>query len=136
MMSGLCLLISPLPSVGLGGKHYIEVIHGAEFLHEQASRARDRRHRAHRWVPGVEIFEGDFEEMELTCARNFAAASASAGVSRIVYLGGVGLRRGRNNPTSLRVGEAVDFWRVERVDHGSFPRLRAAVKRSQNSWVV
>jgi uncharacterized protein YbjT (DUF2867 family) len=30
-------------------------------------------------------------------------------------IGGVGLRRGRRHPTDLRVGDALDFWRVEDV---------------------
>jgi len=32
--------------------------------------------------------------------------------------GGVGLRRGRRDPHHLRVGDAVDFWRVERIEPG------------------
>jgi uncharacterized protein YbjT (DUF2867 family) len=31
-------------------------------------------------------------------------------------VGGPGLRRGRRDPVQLRVGDAVDFWRVEQVD--------------------
>jgi hypothetical protein len=31
--------------------------------------------------------------------------------------GGVGLRRGRRDPIDLRVGDTVDFWRVERFEH-------------------
>ena len=50
-------------------------------------------------------------------------------------VGGVGLRRGRINSTSLRVGEALDFWRVERVDHGSFLRLRAEMKLPGLAWL-
>lgn len=49
--------------------------------------------------------------------------------------GGVGLRRGRINAEHLRVGEAVDFWRVERVDHGSFLRLRAEMKLPGLAWL-
>ncbi len=50
-------------------------------------------------------------------------------------VGGVGLRRGRINAEHLRVGEAVDFWRVERVDHGSFLRLRAEMKLPGLAWL-
>lgn len=50
-------------------------------------------------------------------------------------VGGVGLRRGRINSMSLRVGEALDFWRVERVDHGSFLRLRAEMKLPGLAWL-
>ncbi len=34
-------------------------------------------------------------------------------------IGGVGLRRGRRDPDELRVGDALDFWRVEAVESGA-----------------
>lgn len=33
-------------------------------------------------------------------------------------IGGVGLRRGRRHPTDLRVGDALDFWRVAALEPG------------------
>ncbi len=39
--------------------------------------------------------------------------------------GGPGLRRGRRHPTELRVGDYVDFWRVEALERPSLVRLRA-----------
>jgi len=42
--------------------------------------------------------------------------------------GGVGMRRGRRDPVDLRVGDAVDFWRVERFEEGRILRLRAEMK--------
>ena len=42
--------------------------------------------------------------------------------------GGVGLRRGRRDPKHLLVGDALDFWRVEAITHGSLLRLRAEMK--------
>jgi uncharacterized protein YbjT (DUF2867 family) len=50
-------------------------------------------------------------------------------------VGGVGLRRGRIHPEKLRVGESVDWWRVERIDHGSFLRLRAEMKVPGLAWL-
>ena len=47
-------------------------------------------------------------------------------MDRIV--GGVGMRRGRRNPDSLRAGDALDFWRVEAVEPGRAIRLRAEMK--------
>ena len=35
--------------------------------------------------------------------------------------GGVGLRRGRRDPDTLHVGDAVDFWRVEAIERGTLP---------------
>jgi uncharacterized protein YbjT (DUF2867 family) len=43
-------------------------------------------------------------------------------------LGGVGMRRGRRDPVDLRVGDAVDFWRVERFEDGRVLTLRAEMK--------
>ena len=50
-------------------------------------------------------------------------------------VGGVGLRRGRVNPNKLKVGEALDWWRVERVDYGSYLRLRAEMKVPGLAWL-
>ncbi|GAA1514747.1 uncharacterized protein YbjT (DUF2867 family) [Agromyces terreus] len=49
--------------------------------------------------------------------------------------GGVGLRRGRLDPERLRVGDAVDFWRVEAIDRGSFLRLRAEMRVPGRAWL-
>ncbi|MCY4619853.1 MAG: DUF2867 domain-containing protein [Chloroflexi bacterium] len=43
-------------------------------------------------------------------------------------LGGVGMRRGRRHPTELRVGDALDFWRVEAVEPGRSLTLVAEMK--------
>lgn len=44
------------------------------------------------------------------------------------WIGGVGLRRGRRHPTHLRVGDALDFWRVLEVDAGRRLLLAAEMK--------
>jgi uncharacterized protein YbjT (DUF2867 family) len=49
--------------------------------------------------------------------------------------GGVGVRRGRRDPRSLRVGDAVDFWRVERVEPGQLLRLCAEMKIPGRLWL-
>lgn len=49
--------------------------------------------------------------------------------------GGVGLRRGRSNTETLRVGEAVDWWRVEHLDRGKLLRLRAEMKVPGLAWL-
>ena len=43
-------------------------------------------------------------------------------------VGGVGLRRGRRHPEHLREGEALDFWRVERLTPGRMLRLQAEMR--------
>ncbi len=49
--------------------------------------------------------------------------------------GGVGLRRGRRDPADLRVGDAVDFWRVETVEPPRLLRLRAEMKVPGRAWL-
>ena len=50
-------------------------------------------------------------------------------------VGGPGLRRGRRHPTDLEPGDAVDFWRVERVDPPNLLRLRAEMKVPGRAWL-
>ena len=50
-------------------------------------------------------------------------------------VGGVGLRRGRRHATDLRVGEAVDFWRVEALEPNRLMRLRAEMRVPGRAWL-
>lgn len=50
-------------------------------------------------------------------------------------LGGVGMRRGRRHPVDLRVGDPVDFWRVEALAPGRLLRLRAELKLPGRAWL-
>lgn len=50
-------------------------------------------------------------------------------------IGGVGLRRGRRDPDRLRVGDALDFWRVEAVEQDRLLRLRAEMKVPGMAWL-
>src|SRR5581483_3376477 len=49
--------------------------------------------------------------------------------------GGVGLRRVRRDPIDLKVGDAVDFWRVERFEPARLLRLRAEMKIPGRLWL-
>ncbi|QRY47323.1 SDR family oxidoreductase [Mycolicibacterium boenickei] len=49
--------------------------------------------------------------------------------------GGVGLSRGRRNPHSLHTGDALDFWRVERIQRPHLLRLRAEMRTPGNAWL-
>ena len=49
--------------------------------------------------------------------------------------GGVGLRRGRRDPDSLRVGDTVDFWRVEAMEPDRRLRLAAEMKLPGRAWL-
>ncbi|MCX6972001.1 MAG: SDR family oxidoreductase [Verrucomicrobia bacterium] len=49
--------------------------------------------------------------------------------------GGVGLRRGRRDADDIRVGESLDFWRVEAIEPGRLLRLRAEMKVPGKAWL-
>jgi uncharacterized protein YbjT (DUF2867 family) len=49
--------------------------------------------------------------------------------------GGVGLRRGRRDAHRLRVGDSLDFWRVEEVERGRLLRLRAEMRLPGLAWL-
>lgn len=50
-------------------------------------------------------------------------------------IGGVGMRRGRRDPVSLRVGDTLDFWRVEAVEPDRLLCLRAEMKVPGRAWL-
>ncbi|MFJ9428627.1 SDR family oxidoreductase [Streptomyces sp. NPDC101490] len=50
-------------------------------------------------------------------------------------VGGVGLRRGRRDATRLRVGDSLDFWRVEEIERGRLLRLRAEMRLPGLAWL-
>lgn len=54
-------------------------------------------------------------------------------VDRLV--GGVGLRRGRRDPQAVRVGDAIDFWRVEVAEPDQRLLLRAEMKLPGRAWL-
>jgi hypothetical protein len=49
--------------------------------------------------------------------------------------GGVGMRRGRRHPDDLRVGDPLDFWRVEVADAPNEVRLRAEMMLPGTGWL-
>jgi hypothetical protein len=50
-------------------------------------------------------------------------------------VGGVGLRRGRRDPSQLRVGDALDWWRVEELRRPELLRLRAEMRLPGLGWL-
>jgi uncharacterized protein YbjT (DUF2867 family) len=50
-------------------------------------------------------------------------------------LGGPGMRRGRRHPNELRVGDSVDFFRVEALVPQRLLRLRAEMKVPGEAWL-
>jgi hypothetical protein len=52
-----------------------------------------------------------------------------------LLFGGAGMRRGRRDPSRLRQGDAVDFWRVDALEPGRMLRLRAEMKVPGRAWL-
>lgn len=52
-----------------------------------------------------------------------------------LLVGGVGMRRGRRDPENLRVGDALDCWRVEAFEPDSRLLLRAEMKLPGRAWL-
>ncbi|MDQ6611618.1 MAG: DUF2867 domain-containing protein, partial [Gemmatimonadota bacterium] len=46
-----------------------------------------------------------------------------------------GMRRGRRDPTSLHLGDAVDFWRVHAIERGRLLRLTPEMKLPGRAWL-
>ena len=82
-------------------------------------------------------------------ARVFKAFTALGGQNGWLYMnwtwkvrggldrlaGGVGMRRGRRHPEDVRVGDALDFWRVEAVEPDALLLLRAEMKVPGRAWL-
>jgi len=52
-----------------------------------------------------------------------------------ILVGGVGLRRGRRVSDELRVGDPLDFWRVDALVPDQLLRLRAEMKVPGKAWL-
>ncbi len=52
-----------------------------------------------------------------------------------LLFGGVGLRRGRRDPDQLRVGDALDFWRVAALEPNRRLQLAAEMKLPGRAWL-
>ena len=52
-----------------------------------------------------------------------------------LLVGGVGVRRGRRDPENLRIGDPLDFWRVEVYEPSQRLRLQAEMKLPGRAWL-
>ena len=88
-------------------------------------------------------------ELELTPAEAFAPIRRIGGATgwyahdwlwRVrgfldLLVGGVGVRRGRPDPEHPRVGDTIDWWRVEAYEPDHLLRLRAEMKVPGRAWL-
>jgi uncharacterized protein YbjT (DUF2867 family) len=52
-----------------------------------------------------------------------------------LLVGGVGMRRGRPDPETPRIGDTLDFWRVEAYEEDRLLRLAAEMKVPGRAWL-
>jgi uncharacterized protein YbjT (DUF2867 family) len=52
-----------------------------------------------------------------------------------LVVGGVGLRRGRRDVADLRIGDTIDFWRVEAFEPNRLLRLQAEMRLPGRAWL-
>lgn len=51
------------------------------------------------------------------------------------FVGGPGYRRGRPQREQLRIGDALDFWRIEAIEPNKYLMLRAEMKLPGKGWL-
>ena len=91
----------------------------------------------------VRIRNTKFPEQAWACIERIGGENGWYGSDWLWYLrglidrlfGGVGLRRGRRDPFKLRVGDSVDFWRVEECIEGKKLRLYAEMILPGKAWL-
>ncbi len=91
-----------------------------------------------RWQPVGAPRERVFAEVEqLGGARGWPFANGLWRLRGLLdrLVGGVGMRLGRRDPLRLRVGDALDFWRVEAVRRPELLRLRAEMRTPGRAWL-
>ena len=91
----------------------------------------------------VRIRTTKYPEQVWSCIERIGGETGWYGSDWLWYLrglidrlfGGVGLRRGRRDPYKLRVGDSVDFWRVEECIEGKKLRLYAEMILPGKAWL-
>jgi uncharacterized protein YbjT (DUF2867 family) len=95
------------------------------------------------------VLERQRAEAHATPAAAFAAVTGLGGKTGWLYanflwrirgfldrlVGGVGLQRGRRDGQALRVGDSLDFWRVESLEKNRLLRLHAEMLVPGQAWL-
>lgn len=98
---------------------------------------------------GTRLSDARQIQLPLTAAQAFAPIQRIGGLNGWYYadllwnlrglldlfIGGVGMRRGRRDPVDLNIGDAIDFWRVEAFEPSQRLLLRAEMKVPGRAWL-
>ena len=101
------------------------------------------------WAGGTELFDQRSRLTRASAHDVFLAVTSLGGEKRWhsgkwlwrlrglfdQIVGGPGLRRGRRHPSELRVGDFVDFWRVEEIVPDAAVRLHAEMRLPGDAWL-
>jgi uncharacterized protein YbjT (DUF2867 family) len=101
------------------------------------------------WAGGTELVDERHRDTTASAHDVFSAVCSVGGETGWYYgqwlwrvrglldlvWGGPGLRRGRRHPSELRVGDYVDFWRVEDVVEDEFVSLHAEMRLPGDAWL-
>lgn len=123
-----------------------------EFAETRWSDALSSAGKAPSWggvLFGTRLVDSRTVRVPVTAAQAFApiqAIGGETGYYRFNWLwhvrgvmdmlvGGVGMRRGRPHPFTLRTGDTVDFWRVETIEPDKRLKLFAEMKVPGRAWL-
>jgi len=134
----LCIVVAAIAGIA---RHSIAAILGCQAIHAVASGQGVAAPVVLATREGI-ILECRQRLVNATAASGYCAFARLVGATGWLYmnwawqipeaidrlLGGVGLRRGRRHPQEVRVGDAVDFWRMEAVESDRLLRLHAEMQ--------
>ncbi len=111
----------------LAGKPWldsVEILEGDVLLPESVGECMNDIHAVYYLIHSMAAGDRDFEELDRRAAWNVSQAASKAGVRRVVYLGGLGVRESERSPHLRSRHEVGDILR-----EGSVPvtEFRAAV---------
>lgn len=96
------LLVRNRNKVSLAVRDQVDIVEGDTFHQEALEKALDGIHTAYYLIHSMGA-EGDFKELDRQSAENFRDAAIRAGVRRIIYLGGLGVRESASKHLLSRI---------------------------------
>lgn len=123
-----------------------------DFAETHWSDAQSSAGTEHHWGGkrlGSRLVDSRSLQLNVSAAQAFAPIAAIGGKQGWYYanwlwrlrgfldliVGGVGMRHGRSSGCELRVGQAVDWWRVEDYEPDRFLRLHAEMRLPGRAWL-